>query len=493
MNDETAGQEKADTAAGMDGGAPAVGGDRNPLQAFGEWIALVPPVWPEEAWHSAHREFIDQIAVTIAGAREPATRIVRATAARWGLGPSTAVGHPAKLAAPWAALVNGTAGHALDYDDNFDPPKAHATTVLAPAILALAEELGLGGTQALDAYIVGLQIQGRVGQGINPHHRNRGWHATATTGAIGAAAACARLLRLDAERAACALSIAVSQAAGFMSQFGTMTKPLHAGLAAKAGIIAARLAEGGLTAGLGVLDGPHGMQRLMVGPDFEALRDNLTHIDHGQNMRFETKKVGEPLLILAHGFRVKRFPNCGSAHRAMDALLHLMSEHGFTAEEVERITVRAPAVHLNNLMYRKPRTGLEAKFSLEYALASLLVRRRAGIPEFTDEAVQDPAVRAAMAKVVREPVEGLEGETPTRVTVALTDGRSLFEEREWPEGSNWKPFPDAVYWRKFEECVTGVLPPDRVKWVRAALEEFRELDHVGTLMAPLACMLAEGA
>ena len=487
MSGETTRQETE--AAATEGATPATGG--NPLQAFAEWVALVPPVWPEEAWHSAHREFIDQIAVTIAGAREPATRIVRTTAARWGLGASTAVGHPVKLASPWAALVNGTAGHALDYDDNFDPPKAHATTVLAPAILALTEELGLGGAQALDAYIVGLQIQGRVGQGINPYHRNRGWHATATTGAIGAAAACARLLRLNAEQTACALSIAVSQAAGFMSQFGTMTKPLHAGLAAKAGIVAARLAEGGLTAGLGVLDGPHGMQRLMVGPDFETLRDNLAHIDHGQNMRFETEKVGEPLLILAHGFRVKRFPNCGSAHRAMDALLHLIGEYRFTADEAERIVVRAPAVHLNNLMYRAPRTGLEAKFSLEYALASLLVRRRAGIPEFTDEAVQDPAVRAAMAKVVREPVEGLEGETPTRVTVTLTDGRVLVEEREWPEGSNWKPFPDEVYWRKFEECATGVLPPDRLKWARAALEEFRELDHVGTLMAPLACTLAD--
>ncbi|GIX17182.1 MAG: hypothetical protein KatS3mg119_1368 [Rhodothalassiaceae bacterium] len=465
------------------------GGGTDPLSAFGSWIASVPPVWPEGAWHSAHREFIDQIAVTIAGAREPAARITRETAARWGLGPSTAVGHPVKLAAPWAALVNGTAGHALDYDDNFDPPKAHATTVLVPAILALAEELGLGGSHALDAYIVGLQIQGRVGQGINPYHRNRGWHATATTGAIGAAAACARLLRLDAGRAAHALSIAVSQASGFMSQFGTMTKPLHAGLAAKAGIIAARLAEGGLTAGLGVLDGPQGMQRLMVGPDFEELRAGLTHIDHGQTMRFETAKVGEPLLILEHGFRVKRFPNCGSAHRAMDALLHLIATHGFRAEEVERITVRAPAVHLNNLMYTDPQTGLQAKFSMEYALATLLVRGRAGIPEFTDEAVRDPAVRAAMAKVVREPVEGLEGETPTKVTVRLADGRELVEEREWPEGSKWKPFPDKVYWQKFEECVTGVLSPDRIKWVRAALEELRELDHVGTLMAPLACAL----
>src|SRR5690606_570811 len=163
---------------------------------------------------------------------------------------------------PWAALVNGTAAHALDFDDNFDPAKAHATAVLAPAILALAEQEDASGAACLDAYIAGLQILGRVGQGLNPYHRNRGWHATATVGAVGAAAACARLLGLDARQAAYALSISTSMSAGFMSQFGTMTKPIHAGLAAKAGVIAASVAKNGIDAGMGTLDGRTGMQRL---------------------------------------------------------------------------------------------------------------------------------------------------------------------------------------------------------------------------------------
>src|SRR5690606_852739 len=140
-------------------------------------------------------------------------------------------------APPWAALVNGAAAHALDFDDNFDPAKAHASAVLVPAILALAEgragEPPISGFAMLDAYIVGLQIMGRTGQGVNPYHRDRGWHATATLGAIGAAAACARLLRLSAGQAAHALSLATSMASGSMAQFGTMAKPLHAGLAAK--------------------------------------------------------------------------------------------------------------------------------------------------------------------------------------------------------------------------------------------------------------------
>src|SRR5688572_19088851 len=254
----------------------------NPVLAYGSWLAETPADWPEAAWESAHRQFIDVVAVTIPGAVEPVTRRVFETVRGWGAGPATAVGQGAALAAPWVALVNGTAAHALDFDDNFDPAKAHATAVLAPAILALGEQEGASGADCLDAYVAGLQILGRTGQGVNPAHRNRGWHATATVGAIGAAAACARLLQLDAERAAHALSVATSMAGGFMSQFGTMTKPLHAGLAAKAGVMAASLARNGLTAGTDTFDGPTGMNRLMVGPDYEHLRDTLTHVEHGQ-------------------------------------------------------------------------------------------------------------------------------------------------------------------------------------------------------------------
>src|SRR5688572_24674141 len=241
----------------------------NPVIAYGRWIAETPDDWPAAAVESAHRQFIDVIAVMVPGAVEPVTRRVFETVRGWGDGASTAVGTGVGLAPPWAALVNGTAAHALDFDDNFDPAKAHATAVLAPAILAAAEAEGASGRACLDAYIAGLQILGRVGQGVNPAHRNRGWHATATVGAIGAAAACARLMKLDADKAGAAVSIATSMAGGFMSQFGTMTKPVHAGLAAKSGVLAAALAQAGIDAGLATLDGTHGMNRLMVGPDYE--------------------------------------------------------------------------------------------------------------------------------------------------------------------------------------------------------------------------------
>src|SRR5262245_16947177 len=345
----------------------------NPVLAYGRWLAETADDWPQAAWESAHRQFIDVIAVTIPGAVEPVTRRVFETVRSWGDGPATAVGFGGRLSAPWAALVNGTAAHALDFDDNFDPAKAHATAVLAPAILALAEQEGVGGRACLDAYVAGLQILGRVGQGVNPAHRNRGWHATATVGSIGAAAACARLLGLGAREAAHAVSIATSMAGGFMGQFGTMAKPLHAGLAAKSGLLAASLARAGIDAGLATLDGPTGMNRLMVGPDYEQLRDTLTHVEHGRNLRFETESVGEPLLLLSSGLKLKRFPNCGSAHRAMDGLSELIDRHGFTAADIAEIHVRAPVTHLNNLMYTDPKDAPQARFSLEYGLACLAV------------------------------------------------------------------------------------------------------------------------
>lgn len=456
-----------------------------PVTAFGRWLAETPRAWPEAALESAHRQFIDVIAVSIPGAEEPATLRVLETVTPWGEGPSTVIGAGVRLAAPWAALVNGTAAHALDFDDNFDPAKAHATAVLAPAILALAEQEGAAGADCLDAYIAGLQILGRTGQGVNPAHRNRGWHATATVGAIGAAAACARLLRLDAERAAHALSMATSMAAGFMSQFGTMTKPLHAGLAAKAGVIAASLARNGMTAGSHTFDGPTGMNRLMVGPDYEHLRDTLSHVEHGQNLRFETESVGEPLLILSSGFRVKRFPNCGSAHRAMDGLLELRERHGFRAEDVVAIDIRAPVSHLNNLMYTAPEDPLQAKFSLEYGLACVLLTGRCSLAEFEPDRVMRPEVRALYPRIHRHPVDAAEGEFPTEVEVTLTSGETLRTAVAMPCGSLAAPFSNAEYWAKFADCAGPVMPANALDRARKALNDLPILPKVATLMSPL--------
>ncbi len=428
------------------------------VEMLGAWVAETPPTWPDDALHQAKRSFIDTIGVMIPGAREPATRIMVETAASWGVGKSVVFGSNQKQAPPFAALVGGTAAHALDFDDNFDPAKAHASAVLVPAILAAGDDLDVTGLQAFDAYIVGLQVMGRVGQGVNPFHRARGWHATATIGAIGAAAAVARLLKLDAIKSAHAISISTSMAGGFMSQFGTMTKPAHAGFAAQGGVMAAYMAAGGLTAGADTLDGPRGMGTLMVGPDVDALRTALQGTaEHGQTLTFPDTPVGEPLHILEYGLKVKRFPNCGSIHRALDGLLQLRHEHELSPDNIARIVVRAPRAHLNNLMYERPVDGMQAKFSLEYGLACGLVTGGARLADYTDEAVLRPDVRREMKKVAREAVDKLESEFDTEVHVTLVSGETVQTSIYMPVGSKAHPMTDDQLWDKFEACISDVL------------------------------------
>lgn len=458
---------------------------KNPVDAYGAWLAETPNTWPADALHSAKRQFIDVMGVSILGAVDESTTKVFETIEGWGDGPCTAIGRERTLSAPWAALVNGTAAHALDLDDNFDPAKAHATAVLAPAIIALGEQEKSSGHDCLDAYICGLQIMGRVGQGVNPAHRNRGWHATATVGAIGAAAACARLLKLNATQAANAVSLSTSMAAGFMSQFGTMTKPIHAGLAAKSGVIAASMARTGITAGRETLDGPTGMNRLMVGPDYEELRDAITKPEHGQTLKFETESIGEPLLILDNGLKVKRFANCGSAHRAMDALSLLKEEHGFSVNDVAKVIARLPKTHLNNLMHHNPKDPMQAKFSLQYGLAVVLKTGGCALNDFTPESVMRPEIRSLYEIIEAKSVDKSEGEFPTSVEVHLKSGVTLEKSLAMPLGSKMAPFTDEQYWKKFDDCVGTLITPDESAQVKQHLEGLQHLQDVTLIMTPL--------
>jgi 2-methylcitrate dehydratase PrpD len=450
-----------------------------PTQVYGNWVSSCSSDWHKDALESAHRELIDTVAVMIPGAQEPCTQLAYKTIDKWcpntGTG-SNVVGTTQSLPAPWAALINGTAGHALDFDDNFDPPKAHASTVLYPAIFAVADAEDLSGKAVLDAYIVGLQIMGRIGQGVNPAHRDRGWHATATVGVFGAAAACARLLKLDSEKCTHALSLASSMSSGFMSQFGTMTKPLHAGLAAQRGVIAAYLAREGFEGGLNTLDGPHGMNTLMVGPDREELMRHLTGEEHGQTLSFEVEHVGEPVLITAHGFRVKRFPNCGSAHRAMDILLDLIQENELKPDNIEQIEVHAPEANLNNLFYHDPKNGLEAKFSMQYALACLMEYENCKLSDFTDEASVRKNIRRHYSKIILDPIEKLESVCPTTVVVRCADNNVYEGTAKMPKGSLNAPFDTEQYWSKLQDCVKDLLTPSHIEQLRMSLERFPDID-----------------
>ncbi|MBV1900445.1 MAG: MmgE/PrpD family protein [Kordiimonadaceae bacterium] len=443
----------------------------NPLHAFAIWTAGTGRDWSDLAITRAHNALIDTVAVMIPGAQEPVTQKVFTVAQKWGPGTCNAAGFTAGLSAPMAALVNGTAAHALDFDDNFDPAKAHASAVLVPALLALADENNLSGDALLDAYIVGLQITGLVGQGVNPFHRNRGWHATATVGTVGAAAGCARLMGLNAEKTAHAISLSTSLAGGFMSQFGTMTKPLHAGFAAAGAVQAAQLAGAGITAGSETLHGDKGMGTLMVGPDVEELRAVMADKDeHGQKVTFRTDNIGTPLHIERYGLKVKRFPNCASLHRALDGLLELKETHGITAEDVEKILVRAPASHLRNLMYERPTTVMEAKFSLEYGLAVALKCGNATLSDYRNSAVHRPEITDLLPLIERDYVEKLETDFPTEVHIFLKSGKKVQSKVDMPVGSSPNPLSLAQLWDKFAACAAVNIPAKRAEEIKLTLE-----------------------
>jgi len=454
----------------------------NPIRAYGQWLASTQENWEEKVIESALMQFIDVIAVMIPGSKEEVSKKVLSTVEMWGKGPSSLVGSTKTLSPIWASLVNGTSAHALDFDDNFDPPKAHASAVLVPAILALAEQENSSGLACLDAYICGLQIMGRVGQGLNPYHRNRGWHATATVGAIGAAAGCIRLLNLNPKQSAYGLSISTSMASGFMSQFGTMVKPIHAGLAAKSGILAASLAKNHITAGLDTLDGDTGMNHLMIGPDYTLLRDSIENPEHGQTLRFETKNVGDPLLITHHGFRVKRFPNCGSAHRAMDALIKIKEKVNLSPDTVDKIIVTAPQSHLNNLMYNDPKDPYQAKFSMEFALSLIMLSGNCTLKDFSMEKVNDPSVRSIYKLISLKPIDKSESEIPTEVKVILKDNSFIEEKVFFPVGSKNLPFTNREYWDKFDNCAKEIISEENYLDLCKKLENFTSLDSISDLM-----------
>jgi 2-methylcitrate dehydratase PrpD len=413
-----------------------------------------PPDWPQEARKGAARAFADTLACALGGARDPATEGVLRAVSRWGLGPATVIGQGARLPSPSAALVNGTAAHALDYDDVLEPPVAHVSAVLVPALLALAEERELPGERVIDAYLVGFEVMARLGEGVNLVHYSRGWHTTSTLGAPAAAAACARLIGLDEGRARHALGLAMSFASGSKVQFGSHAKPMHAGMAAKAGIVAAAMAEAGVTAVAEVYTGPWSFEALYSGPEALGIEEALA-------------RLGDPPAMLEHGIWMKPWPCCASAHRPIDALLRLRERHALGAGEVDSIEATLSEVAWRNLRFDAPSTAMGARFSLQHPLALALVDGRVGIGGFTAEAIRRPELRGLYDRITRRADPDLPGtrrpepgtERATLV-VRLGDGTELSATIVDPLGHPSAPLDDDALRLKFRDCAAGLLAPE---------------------------------
>src|SRR5438067_2762135 len=397
---------------------------------------------PPEAVEIARTGFIDTIATMIAGAQDPAPQLLRK-----GLQPAAGA---ASLyfsgetgAAPEAAWINGAAGHALDYDDV--GCRGHVSTVLVPAILAEAETLGLGGREMFAAYVAGYQSWAELSRRDPGHHHRKGWHPTGIFGAIGAGAACSNLRRLNPERATTAIALSASQAGGIMANFGTMTKPFHAGRAAHAGLVSARLAEPGCTRAAESLEHPPGLLSA-VSPEGKADRDGPS-------------AFGEEWHILKQRLSIKKYPACYCTHRALDGMLDLLAQRPLKPADIARITVSISDTHALILRNHQPQTGLEAKFSMQFAMAAAVISWRASLGEYTDEFVRRPEVQELMRRVTvvtnqnYDPVQ-VGASAYDQVTVELTSGETVQSEKvRRARGHADLPLAEPELFDKFRTCL----------------------------------------
>lgn len=370
-----------------------------------------------------------------------------------------------------AALANGVFGHAIDYDDTFESIVVHPTSPVFAATLAAGEVADATGTDLLTAYVVGCEAAYRVGHSTYPNHYQNGWHSTGTVGAFGAAAAAAHLLGLTVGQTCHAFGTVASASSALKKNFGSMTKPLHAGHAAETGLRAAMLAENGFTADEAILEGPIGYGEVMT---TDGSYDS-TEVNEG---------LGEEWAVLDLGF--KPHPSGVITHAAMDALRTLVIEHDLTPDDVEGVTVALDDAASEMLHHADPENALQSKFSIEFCLAAILRERKAGIHEFTDEYVTSPETKAVIAKIDRGFEENLfdahYANYGARVTVETTDGETLVNEVKHHPGSPKNPVSEERLRAKFDECAHTVLEEDDAASLAAAVDSLERHDSVGSLV-----------
>ena len=365
---------------------------------------------PEDVRKLARQCLLDYVACTLAGSKDELAGILLAEVEEQGGTPTaTVIGHGARLPVLSAALVNGAASHALDYDDVNLAMSGHPSVVLLSALLALAEERGSSGADVMTAFVAGYELQCRLGLALAPGHYNTlGFHATGTLGSFGAAAACAHLLGLDGEKFATALGIAGTQAAGLKSMFGTMCKPLHAGKAAYHGALAARLAQRGFTARADIIECAQGFARTHS-PDFHPERALATP-ERGFH-------------ILDNLF--KYHAACYMTHAPIEAARKLREQHGLKPEQIARIRLGLDETCDRICNIPAPRTGLEAKFSLRLTTAMALAGvDTGGLESYSEQTAAEPTLIALRDKVEFDFHTGVSN-TLADLELVLTDGRSV--------------------------------------------------------------------
>lgn len=427
---------------------------------------------PADMVRRAKTAILDTIGAALAGSRSEACSIIHKYV--HGLdcrgGSSTVFGTPTRTLAHLAALANGSAINTNDFDDTYHPSRTHTSGPVLAAVFAQAEQSGASGKEVLTAFSVGAEVTCKISQAIDKQHYLRGFHATSTCGVIGAAAGVARLLHSSSEAACAALGIAASHSAGFRENFGSMTKALHSGRAAENGIAANSLASLGLTAAPTIFEGARGFFLASGG---------------GYDAALVCEGLGHPWSYVAPGVATKPFPSGNISHPAMCGMLELVLAHDIRPQDVRRVTVRTNRLLPLNLTFHQARTGLEGQLSMEFCLASMLVKRRAGLAEFTDAVVGSPEIQDAMAKIRFETYSDEEAAAQKYVfltsflDIEMNDGRRYTGRADAAKGSAALPMNIDEVSDKFRSCAEYIdWPKERVEQSIELLLRLEELDDV---------------
>ncbi|MFC3283348.1 MmgE/PrpD family protein [Litchfieldella rifensis] len=432
---------------------------------------------PEELIAAGKKSILDGIGLALSGSVAKSGHIVQSYLRRQGVeGQATVIGTDMRVPERFAAFANGVGIHADDYDDTqlaAGPDRVyglltHPTAPCLPAALAIAETHDMSGKDLMLAYHVGAEVETKVAEAISPRHYQHGFHATATCGTLAAAAATSRLFGLDEPTTQCALAIAASQSAGLRENFGSMTKPFHAGRAAESGVVATDFARAGWTATDKILESPRGF--------FQA---------HGGGYLLEaiSGKLGNPWTFLDPGVSIKPHPSGSLTHPGMTRMLELILEHDIQPEQVKRVDVGTNHNMPNALIHHRPTNELQAKFSMEFCMAILLLERRGGLPEFTDEVVNRADVREMIERVhfgVHPEAEAAGYDKMTTIIdIHLQDGRTLSGRADFGKGSPANPMSYDDVADKFRGCAE-FANWDKAK-TEAMIEAVRNLEDLASV------------
>ena len=450
-------------------------------------ISTRPSTIPAEVMHLGKRSILDGIGLALAGNAAESGHIVRTYLKSLGIPTgkgATVIGTSLKVPARFAAFANGIALHADDYDDTqLAVAKdrvygllTHPTAPVLPPVLALGEIGNRSGLDVLTAYQVGVEAETKLSEAINPRHYDHGFHSTATIGAIAAAAAAARMMGLNLEQTRRALGIGASQSAGLRENFGTMTKPFHPGRSAESGIVAAEFAKLGWTATPIVLEAGRGFFKAAGG---------------GYDPAAIEGKLGKPWSFAFPGVSIKPHPSGSLTHPGMGLMLDLIRKHDIQPGQVVKVKVGTNRHMPNALIHHQPTNELQAKFSMEFCMAILLLKRKAGLAEFTDKVVNSPDVKKMIAKIdfgVHPEAEAAGYEKMTTIIdIELADGRKLGGRADFGKGSPANPMSDGELADKFHECAAwGKLPKanaDKVVDRVFNLEKLKSIRELTRLLA----------